>query len=105
MAAAHVVEEGQQFRVGEINVNIAGENPHTRRTVVLNRLSFRPGDVIDIREIRNSERRLQASQLFETNPAMGDPPKISLGTPSLDAANIARVIALVQASFGAPLAI
>ena len=60
------IAEGEPFRVGQINVHIAGEFPHTRRNVVLNRLSLRPGDLIDIREIRNSERRLTASQLFET---------------------------------------
>lgn len=86
------IEEGQQFRVGEINVNIAGENPHTRRGVVRNRVSLRPGDIVDIRKIRNSERRLGASQLFETNPTIGDPPSITLGTPDFGAGaeNIAR---------------
>ena len=85
------IEEGQQFRVGEINVNIAGDNPHTRRMVVMNRLGIRPGDIVDIRKVRNGERRLGASQLFETNPAMGDPPSITLGTPDYGAgaANIA----------------
>ena len=37
---------------------------------------MRPGDVIDIREIRESERRLKHSQLFEHNPAQGISPKI-----------------------------
>ena len=86
------IEEGQQFRVGDINVNIAGDNPHTRRMVVMNRLGIRPGDIVDIRKIRDGERRLGASQLFETNPAMGEPPSITLGTPNYgaNAANIAR---------------
>ena len=70
------IKEGDVFRVGEINVNIGGEFPHTRQTVVLNRLSLRYGDLIDTREVRNSERRLKASQLFEVDPQQGDPPKI-----------------------------
>lgn len=78
------IEEGQQFRVGRIDVNIEGDNPHTRRNVVLNRLSFRPGEIVDIRRVRDSERRLRASQLFETNPAIGSPPQISFGNPSID---------------------
>jgi outer membrane protein insertion porin family len=77
------IQEGEPFRVGQINVHIAGEFPHTRRNVVLNRLSVRPGDLIDIREIRNSERRLRASQLFESEATGGEPPKIVVRPPEL----------------------
>lgn len=77
------IQEGEPFRVGQINVHIAGEFPHTRRNVVLNRLSLRPGDIIDIREIRNSERRLKASQLFETEQNGGEAPKIVVRPPEL----------------------
>jgi len=85
------IEEGGLFRVGEINIKVAGEYPHTRRSVVLNRLSFQPGEIIDIREVRNSERRLKASQLFITNPAEGEPPRIVIRPPDLaEAAAIAE---------------
>lgn len=77
------IAEGDLFRVGKINVNIAGENPHTRRNVVLNRLSLYPGDIIDLREVRASERRLKSSQLFENNPATGTIPKIVIRPPVL----------------------
>ncbi len=33
------VIEGQRYRVGQINVHIRGENPHTKHSVILNRLS------------------------------------------------------------------
>ena len=49
----YTIKEGEQWRVGKINVKIAGENPHTRQNVVLNRISLRPGDIIDLRELRN----------------------------------------------------
>ncbi len=75
------IDEGQQYRVGKIIVNIDGDNPRTRRTVVLNRLSIRPGDIVDIREIRNSKRRLQASELFLHNPAAGITPDIVIKPP------------------------
>lgn len=78
----HVVE-GEQFRVGPIQVHITGEYPHTRRNVVLNRLSLYPGDIIDVREVRDSERRLKASQLFENNPAVGQTPRIVIRPPEL----------------------
>ncbi|MCA9262234.1 MAG: hypothetical protein KDA60_00235 [Planctomycetales bacterium] len=70
------IDEGQRWRINEIHVNIAGDTSHTQRTVVLNRLSIRPGDYVNSREIRNSERRLQSSQLFEVNPARGQTPSI-----------------------------
>lgn len=81
------ITEGQQFRVGKINVHVAGEYPHTRESVVLDRLSLRPGDVVDVREVRSSERRLKASQLFETDPSSGKAPRIVIQPPNLEDAD------------------
>jgi outer membrane protein insertion porin family len=78
------VDEGELFRVGEIKIHVKGESPQTKRSVVLNRLSLRPGDVIDIRKVRASERRLKSSQLFIVNPAEGEPPKIVIRPPTLE---------------------
>lgn len=75
------INEGERYRVGEIRVHIEGANPHTRRSVVLNRLSFAPGDIIDSREIRDSERRLKFSQLFRHEPARGISPQIVVRPP------------------------
>ncbi len=85
------IEEGELFRVGKINIHVAGESPHTRRDVILNRLSLRPGDIVDVREVRASERRLKASQLFIANPAEGNPPRIVIRPPDLaEAASMAE---------------
>jgi outer membrane protein insertion porin family len=70
------IDEGRQYRVGQVFVEIAGEHPHTRITTILNRISLQPGDICDIRELRASERRLRASGLFVSNPAQGRPPSI-----------------------------
>ncbi len=78
------VDEGNQYRVGQIHVNINGENPHTRRSVVLSRLSFRPGDIIDSREIRHSEQLLKRSQLFRNAPQEGIAPRIVVRPPEDD---------------------
>ncbi len=78
------ITEGQQFRVGKINVHVSGEYPHTRESVVLDRISIRPGDIVDVREVRASERRLKASQLFETDPASGKSPRIVIQPPNLE---------------------
>ncbi len=85
------VKEGGVFSVGEVNVKIAGEYPHTMETVVLNRLDIRPGDIIDIRKIRDAERRLIASSLFETNPSIGEPPKIVVRPPEFDEDFVANI--------------
>ncbi|MBM4000622.1 MAG: hypothetical protein FJ297_13985 [Planctomycetes bacterium] len=77
------VVEGDVFRLGEIHVHIAGEYPHTRRNVILNRNSLVPGEIIDLRAVRDFERRLKASNLFEYNPATGDAPRVVIRPPDL----------------------
>lgn len=76
------LDEGKQYRVGDIKVNIDGEYPHTRQNVVINRIDLREGDIIDIRKIRDSERRITSSQLFETGPMTR--PEISVEPRSPD---------------------
>jgi outer membrane protein insertion porin family len=78
------IREGGRFAVGRVNVNIRGDFPHTRIRTVLDPMSLRPGDIIDIRKKDASERRLQASQLFETNLAEGTAPRIVLNPPNLE---------------------
>lgn len=78
MDIVYNIKEGEQWRVGRVHVIIDGENSHTRRNVVLNRLSVKPGDIVDVREIRSSERRLQHSQLFMANPQQGVMPRIEV---------------------------
>jgi len=77
------IDEGKPWRVGRINVHIEGDHPHTRQSVVLNRLSIRTGDLIDIREVRASERRLKASQLFSNDPTQGEVPQVRVRPPEL----------------------
>jgi len=71
------IEEGEQFRIGNIIVNIEGDNPHTRIQTVLNRLSMQPGDIADTREIKSSRRRIQASTLFHADAAANIRPEIT----------------------------
>ncbi len=78
------IDEGKRFRIGRIFVHIDGDRPHTRIQTALNRLSMQPGQVVDIRDIRDSERRLMASRLFNTDPTQGDPPRITFQIPDID---------------------
>ncbi|MFN9369763.1 MAG: POTRA domain-containing protein [Planctomycetia bacterium] len=86
------IEEGQQYRVGAINVRIRGgtTDPHTRHSVVMNRLSLRPGDILDIRKLRDDERRLKSSGLFLADAAKGEGPKIAFSKPENDDRRMAR---------------
>ena len=75
------VTEGNQYRIGDISIQIKGDNPHTRYKTILNRLSMRPGDIADIRQFRSTERRLKASGLYNTNPEKGEMPKVVFSPP------------------------
>jgi outer membrane protein insertion porin family len=75
------IDEGQRWRVGRIFVHIGGDNPHTRIQTALNRVTLRPGEIFDIRELKASERRLMHSSLFHVDAATGQRPKITYRIP------------------------
>ena len=75
------VEEGKQYRIGDITVTIKGDNPHTKASTILNRLDMRPGEIADVRKFRNSERRIKASGLFNVDPSKGELPRITFSPP------------------------
>jgi outer membrane protein insertion porin family len=77
------IQEGGVWQAGQVNVHIKGEHPHTRESVVRDRVSVRPGDTLNTRELRQSERRLRASQLFATDPAKGEAPRVLVRPPEL----------------------
>ena len=77
------IREGDQYRIGNILVEISGDMPHTKQSTILNRLSQQPGDIIDITKIRQDERRLKASQLFVNEPHRGIAPTITVAPPEL----------------------
>ena len=64
------IDEDRPYLIGPIDVNFHGDNPHTKETVVLNRLLIQPGEVADPKLIRRSERRL-AGMIFERGPVNG----------------------------------
>ena len=97
------IEEGEQFRVGRIIVHIGGENPHTRVQTALNRMTLRPGDIMDIRELKASERRLLASSLFHSDAATGVRPKITYRIPDGTDPEFARVPRNRDANNGPPM--
>lgn len=73
------IEEGKPCVVSRVNIKIHGDNPHTRRNTILNRVSIHPGDLLSTKEVRDSERRLRGSSLFLNTP--GNEPKITFDRP------------------------
>lgn len=94
------IQEGKIYRVGRVNVLIEGEFPHTQISTVLNRLSVKPGDLVNVNELQQSERRLRASQLFATDQAQGKMPKIVYSPPELT--QEAEIAAQVGSKAGEP---
>lgn len=84
------ISEGARYRVGRIDVKVNGDYPHTRITTVLNKISLNPGDVLDIRELRNSERRLRAAGIFKVDPQRGVAPKITFSAPGMPSGGSVR---------------
>lgn len=82
------VEEGRRCVVARVDVKVAGDNPHTRRNTILNRVSLHPGDLLSTREVRDSERRLKGAGIFKNTP--GDEPKIELHRPEVDVPGLAN---------------
>lgn len=84
------IKEGDRYRVGNINIQITGDNPHTKRQVVLERLRSHPGDIVDTRNLRADERTLKMSQVFSPDMSRGaPPPKVTFVTPKDDEEKVA----------------
>lgn len=65
------IDEDKVYRVRRIDVVINGNNPHTKRSVVLNSSLIFPGDLADPREIERTKRRIAGNGLFERGPQNG----------------------------------
>jgi outer membrane protein insertion porin family len=71
------VSEGDVYRASDIRVHMDGD--FTKRHVVLQPLrNLRPGEIIDKRELENSERRLKFSTIFNTDPTRGELPRVTV---------------------------
>lgn len=78
----HLVE-GAPSRVRRIHVKLEGESPRTQRAVVLNQLTLHPGEIIDARKLRDSERRLLRAGIFDNDPINNSRPQIIVSDPLL----------------------
>lgn len=65
------IDEDRVYEIRRIIVNIKGDNPRTKRTVILNRATFAPGDRANSKMFQLTKRRLEGSQLFVRGPQGG----------------------------------
>ncbi|QDT58830.1 Outer membrane protein assembly factor BamA precursor [Stieleria bergensis] len=70
------IEEGDQWKIGQIHVNIDGEVDAIKETVVLNMMDMYEGELLDRRKLRNARTNFGRSPLFESNPQIAEPPDI-----------------------------
>ncbi|MFN9201173.1 MAG: outer membrane protein assembly factor [Planctomycetaceae bacterium] len=71
------IDEDRPWKIGRIRVHIQGDHPHTKETVVRNRLPFRTGDMASRNLIKRGEQRLAGSQVFAgAAPGSPDRPQI-----------------------------
>ncbi len=87
------VRESRPCRFGTVVVDIfgsdGGKESYSKMSTVLNRSpKIRPGKPIDTAEIRNTERRLKYSQLFNANPTQGYLPEVILELDEKDRADL-----------------
>lgn len=82
----YAINEDQPYRIGPIIVHINGDHPHTKESVVLRTLTFKPGELASRTKIKKSEQRLKNTQIFAggapgAGKAGGDPPRIHIPFP------------------------
>jgi outer membrane protein insertion porin family len=64
MDLVYQINEDRVYTIRHINVHIQGDHPHTRESVVRNRILTHPGDLADPKKISMSEQRLK-NQIFD----------------------------------------
>ncbi len=74
------IDEDRVYTIRRVNVHILGPMPHTKETVVLNRILTHPGDLASAKRIQRSKRRLEGV-IFERGPNAGPRVEVSKVTP------------------------
>lgn len=61
----YVIDEDMVYRIRRFDVEIKGDNPHTKTTVARNYARIAPGDLASRKEIDRIKRQLDGSQVFK----------------------------------------
>ena len=61
------INEDQPYRIGQINVHIAGDHPHSQELLVLNQVNrwVKPGDLAKMRDIKGAQTALRGSRYWD----------------------------------------
>ncbi|MBL0927957.1 MAG: BamA/TamA family outer membrane protein [Phycisphaerales bacterium] len=70
-----LITEGRRYRAGVV---VTRGNDITQSKVVRREIDLQPGVWLDGTQIKESEERLTDTGLFERNPAVGKPPKLTI---------------------------
>jgi outer membrane protein insertion porin family len=74
----YTINEGDRWKIRNINVNIDGEPHLMKDTTLLNQIDLVEGEYINRRTLELNRRRIERQSLLETNPAVADPPDIKV---------------------------
>ncbi len=70
------IQEGDRWKIRNININIDGEPHLMKDTTLLNQIDLVEGEFIDRRTLELNRARIERLQLLEANPAIAEPPDI-----------------------------
>jgi len=70
------IEEGDRWKIRNININIDGEPHLMKDTTLLNQIDLVEGEYINRRTLELNRRRIERLSLLEANPAIAEPPDI-----------------------------
>ncbi len=61
------VNEDKPYRIGQINVHIAGDHPHSQELLVLNQVNrwVKPGDLARMRDIQGAQKAMRGSKYWD----------------------------------------
>jgi len=72
----YTIQEGDRWKIRNININIDGEPHLMKDTTLLNQIDLVEGEYIDRRTLELNRMRIERLALLEANPAIADPPDI-----------------------------
>lgn len=70
------IEEGDRWKIRNININIDGEPHLMKDTTLLNQIDLVEGEYIDRRLLELNRMRIERLALLEANPSIAEPPDI-----------------------------
>lgn len=74
----YTINEGDRWKIRNINVNIDGEPHLMKDTTLLNQIDLVEGEFINRRTLELNRRRIERQSLLEVNPSVAEPPDIKV---------------------------